>query len=526
MAAAYARTTGKLGVCMASNGPGVANVLPGIAVENGEGNRVLVITSTRRTGIGYPDRGGTFQYFNQVGVIKPMSKWSGACLSFDRIPEFTKRALRMSWKGRPGIVHVDVPENILNGDFPAIDLPKPGTYRRTAPIAPNPDQVEHAVEMLQEAELPMIHAGSGVIHAQAFPELKQVAELLHAPVTTSWGGRGCLPESSELAVPMMHVDLNSQVRNEADAVLVLGSRMSETDWWGKAPYWRPPSRQKTIQVDNDEDNLGMNKPADLPILADVKLFLQALYERLQEQHVHVLEGRRQAVARFNDARQKNRAKLDKALEDLEDPLNPAHVAKVCQDFFDDDAILVIDGGNTAIWANFFHEARTPASVLATFKFGMLGAGVPQAVGAAYAHPNRRVYCIIGDGAMGFNAQEIETAIRNNLTPIFLVCCDKQWGMVKINQSVALRPFKTLMKKHLDEGENINADFQEIQFDKLAEAMGAHGERVSRADDLKPALERSVQSGKCAVIHVDVDPVKHMWAPNLLTFKKMHEEPKG
>jgi acetolactate synthase-1/2/3 large subunit len=115
MAGAYARTTNRLGVCIASNGPGVANVLPGIAVENGEGNRVLVLSSWRRSAIVGPDRGGAYQYFDQVAVAKPMSKWAGAARSFDRIPELMRRAFRSAFRGRPGVVFVTVPEDVLNG---------------------------------------------------------------------------------------------------------------------------------------------------------------------------------------------------------------------------------------------------------------------------------------------------------------------------------------------------------------------------------------------------------------------------
>ena len=203
---------------------------------------------------------------------------------------------------------------------------------------------------------------------------------------------------------------------------------------------------------------------------------------------------------------------------------PAHVAHTCRDVFDDDATIVIDGGNTAIWANFFHEVRVPGTVLGTPKMGMLGAGVSQALGAQVARPGKQVFCIIGDGAMGFHPQEVETAIRNDLPVIFLVLCDKQWGMVKMNQQFALRPVKTLIKKSLGPDETINADLGEIEFDQLARAMGAHGERVADAKGLRGAIERSLASKKCAVIHVDVDPVKHMWAPNLKTFKDMHGEP--
>jgi len=526
MAGTYARSTGKLGVCMASNGPGVANLLSGIAVENGEANRVLCITSTRRTGIAYPDRGGTFQYFNQVGVIKPMSKWSGAVTEVGRIPEMMKRAFRMSWKGRPGVVHVDIPENIMNSKWEAPALPVAGTYRRTEPIHPARAQIEKAADLIMAAELPIIHAGSGIIHALAFDALRELAEYAQMIVTTSWAGRAVIDERVDVSLPMIHVRLNNEVRSRADLVLTLGSRIGETDWWGKAPYWAQPSKQKMIQVDNDEDMLGVNKPADLCVLSDARLFLIELLAELKERQAPVPEPRKAFVAEVLEKRTKERDRLDQKLKDMEDPLNTAHVAKRAQEAFGEDSYLVIDGGNTAIWANFFHEVRVPNTVITTFKFGMLGAGVAQALGAAIAHPDKQVYCIIGDGAMGFNQQEVETAIRNNLNVIYLVCADKQWGMVKMNQQFALKPLKTLFFKSLGPNETINADFHEIRFDKLGEAMGAHGERVSSPDELTPALQRSREAGKCAVIHVDVDPVKHMWAPALRDFKDMHAEPAG
>jgi len=527
MAGAYARMTGKLGVCIASNGPGVANVLPGVAVENGEGNRVLLITSTRRAGIGYPDRGGAYQYFDQVGVIKPMAKWSGAVPSFARIPELLRRAFRSSHAGRPGVVHVDVPEDFMNGKDICEALPEPAAYRRVSPIVPDPAQVRGAAELLIDADLPLIHAGSGVIHAGAYDELRLVAEMLHCPVCTSWAARGVFPEHNDRAIPMLYVALNNQVRNDADVVLALGSRIGETDWWGKAPNWRSPAQQRLIQVDIDDDILGLNKPTTLAILGDVKLFLKELVPHLAEMKEKIrFDVRRTAIQKYVSERRAQRLKLDRSLRD-DGPLpNAAHVARVCERFFGDDAICVIDGGNTAIWTHFYREVRCPNTILQTAKFGMLGAGVAQTLGAKIAHPNRQVYCIIGDGAMGFHPQEIETAVRNNLQVTYLVCCDKQWGMVKMNEQYAFRPIKTMFAKWLGPDESINADLGEIRWDKLAESMGAYGERISQPGDLRAALERAKESGRCAVIHVDVDPVKHMWAPNLLDFKKMHPESRG
>jgi len=365
MAAAYARTTGKLGVCIASNGPGVANVLSGVAVENGEGNRVLLITSARRVGIGYPDRGGTYQYFNQVGVMSAMTKWAGAVPSFSRIPEFMKRAFRISHQGRPGVVHVDVPEDIINGETKAeIKLPPPSAYRRLNPIVPDDGQVAEAANLLINAQQPLIHAGSGVVHALAYGELSKLAELLAAPVCTSWAGRAVQDERAINAVPMLHVEQVDQVRNDADVVLCLGSRLGETDWWGKAPNWRAPGEQKLIQVDVDEEILGLNKPATLLVMSDVKVFLSRLNAVLESRKAEINYGKRQAALNtYKSARDKNRAKLDQALK--EEKLNAAQVTVACQEFFNDDAICVIDGGNTAVWANFYFEVRTPGTVLGT-----------------------------------------------------------------------------------------------------------------------------------------------------------------
>lgn len=529
MAGAYARLSGRLGVCIASNGPGVANMLPGVAVENGEGNRVLLLTSSRRTGITYPDRGGAYQCFDHVAVIRGMSKWSETVHVFERIPELMRQALRACFTGRPGVVHLDVPENLINGSGPEPALGPPASYRRTAPLEPSAAEVERAALLLAKARLPVIHAGSGVIHAQAFAELAALAELLHAPVETSWSARGALPETSALVWPMIHIEACNRLRNEADIILCLGSQLGETDWWGKPPYWAPPAKQKLIQVDIDDARLGRNRPADLAILADVKRFLVALVARLQgREHAQSLAERRRRVAELAQDKAAGREKLDALLANRDAPMLTAHVPATCRRVFDDDAVMVFDGGNTAVWGNFFSEIRVSNTQLSTPHFGHLGAGVGQALGAALARPGRQVYCVIGDGAMAYNMQEIETAVRHDLRAVFLVCCDRQWGMVKISQMLALAPFRESFQRALgpDRNGTINTDLGEIAWDRIAQAMGAHGERVSDPGELEPALRRCLASERCAVIHVDVDPKAHLLAPGLQYFKDMHQEPAG
>ena len=526
MAGAYARTTGRLGVCMASNGPGVANILPGVAVENAEGNRVLLITSSRRQGITYPDRGGAYQYFDQVAVTAPMTRWSGAVTSFDRLGEMTRKALRACFHGRPGVVHLDVSESVINGQFevPSLDVRPPAAYRNVEPQPAPAAQVERAAALLRAAKHPAIHAGSGVLHAGASQGLTRLAGLLQAPVATSWAARGVLSDAHELALPIYALDAVNRARSESDVILVLGSRLGETDWWGKAPYWGDPADQKLIQVDVDPDVLGRNKPTTEAIIADAGVFLDQLCDALEAQPVPAaaLDARKPWCASLAEDRKAARAKLDMALQNKKVPMHSSHVPVACKAVMGEDDILVVDGGNTAVWSNFFVDAYKPGTVLSTFKFGMLGAGVSQALGAQVAHPDARVLCVLGDGAMGFHVQELETAARNNLPVTYLVLCDKQWGMVKLTQKMAVGGLrKTMGLKGYDP---INADLDEIDFQAVAQAMGCHGERVADPAELPAALQRAADSGKPAVIHVDVDPNMHLFAPGLPTFKAMHQEP--
>lgn len=525
MAAAYARLTGKIGVCIASNGPGAANALPGIAVENGEGNRVLLVTSWRRSAIVQPDRGGTYQYFDQVAVARPMTKWSGAAMSFERVPEVLRRAFRISFDGRPGVVHVTVPEDVINGRFSSTQpVLEPSQYRRTQPIEPSASLVSQAATMLLDAERPMIHAGSGVVHAGAADLLEELAAKLAMPIGTSWGGRAAIDARSAYAVPILPPLIN-EIRCEADVILALGTRFGETDWWGKQPYWGDPGKQRVIQVDSDEEILGLNKPVTLAVLSDVRTFLQALLAEIGSRRPANAEERARRLEEYGVTVRQMRELLAMMAGPRDaDPIRSPHVVLTCREVFDDDAIIVIDGGNTAVWTNLFYENRVPGSVMTTFKFGMLGAGVGHALGAKVAHPQRQVLAIMGDGAMGMHLQEIETAVRHNLPVTYIVLCDRQWGMVKYSQGMALDPATMTEKRSLPDERAINTDFGEIRFDLLAQSMGAHGERVSSVEGLAAALGRCLASGKCSVVHVDVDRTEHLWAPGLDVFKAMHQEP--
>jgi acetolactate synthase-1/2/3 large subunit len=228
-----------------------------------------------------------------------------------------------------------------------------------------------------------------------------------------------------------------------------------------------------------------------------------------------------------------RTRLDKPLKAAvaSSPVHPGLVPAIAQEVMPEDTVWIFDGGNTVVWSNFHHEARVPRSILSTYKFGMLGAGFGQALGAAVAAPDRRVCCLIGDGAFGMHASEIESAVRLGLPIVFVVFVDGQWGMVKMTQQFQAAPLATVARKMilnaaLPDDQIVYADFEACRYDQLATALGAHGEYVTSATDLRAALERARDCGGPAVVHVQVNNVEHMWAPGLQAFKKMHQEPKG
>jgi acetolactate synthase-1/2/3 large subunit len=531
MAGTYARSTGRLGVCMASNGPGVANILPGVAVETGEGNRVLLITSCRRSGIAYPERGGTFQYFNQVGVTAPMTKWSETAHSAGRLPDLARQAFSAAWIGRPGVVHLDVPEDVMNGafEFAADAVREPRCYRPVAPMSVDAAEVAVAAELLRNAAFPVIHAGSGIVHAQAAEELAALAKALSAPVTGSWGARSVLDENNPLVIPNSTLNTAKSARSRSDLFLVLGSRLGETDWWGRGHHWggsQPEIPKQCIQVDIDAAIIGKNRSADVAVVGDVKVFLGALLEELRRQPISddLLASRRGVVEELQQEKAAIRAELDVALDNMSTPMHPAHVPVCARKVFGDEGMLVIDGGNTAVWCAHYYRSARPDAIHSTFKFGMLGAGVGQALGVKAAHPDRPVVCIIGDGAMGMHLQEIETAVRACLPVVYVVLCDRQWGMVKLTQQFGIGELRQTMG--IEGDDTINTDFEEIRFDLVAQAMGAHGERVADPAELEAVLQRALDSGRASVVHVDVDPLAHLWAPNLMEFKEMHGEPVG
>jgi acetolactate synthase-1/2/3 large subunit len=509
MAEAYARIRGEPAVVIGGIGPGAANMVSGVVTAYAEGSPLIVLTSQRRRNIIYPDRGGSFQNVDLLGLYGPVTKWCAGVREWRRLPELIRRAYREATSGRPGPVYLEIPEDVMRGtgDPETVDIWAPSQYRAGLLGAGDPALIDRAAKLLAAAERPLLHAGAGVSWAGASGEFLALAEHLAAAMTASLSARGVVPEDHGRYFHPLNREALEAARTEADLVLVVGGRLGELDNWGRAPSWGDPAEQQVIQVDADPASIGLNRPVDLGIVGDARAVLTALLavtkKRCKQREEH------DGFSRYRALTQEWQEQVAVTLNTEEGQISPGRMVQIVREFFPPDAITVMDGGNTSLWTATFNPILAPRSYLYTAKFGHLGTGLPYALGAKFAAPERPVYLVSGDGAIGFNIQELETARRYELPVIVIVSCDRGWGMERSSQLFA------------QIGGLVECDlYPETRYDLVAQAFGCFGEKVDELDQLRPALERATASGKPALIQVMVDPMNNLAPPGLLAFGSM------
>ncbi len=493
---AYTRVSGKPAVVMACAGPGAANLLAGMMCAEAEGSPVVAITTTRRSDIAdaYLQQGG-MQVSRHLEIFKPAVKWNGKVEHWQRIPDMVRHAFRVAMSGRPGPTHILIPEDIISqrGEEDSVTILAPDRYRLTTRVPADAEAIQRAAQMLVEAELVNIHCGNGAERSGAGGEVHDLAEHLGCPVTHTIRARGIIPDDHPLS---FHPTCMSRIaaNGQADVVLAVGTRLGELNMWGRPPMFGEPDKQRLIQIDTEPTHIGLNRPTDIALVGDARTVLDQLLAAVRQ-----LAAKREPhakVAEFRALQDQFEQELDAALADTErQPMLTGQILKACNDFFDDDAIFVMDGGNTTLWDIHYHVARRSRSVIYSMNYGHLGTGLPYSLGAKLACPEKQVYCVTGDSAFGFNLQELETAVRNDLPVIILVAVDGAYGMEKSAQQ---RQFGR-------EAPWFGHDHAPVRYDQVGIAMGCHGEYVEAAAALRPALERARDSGKPAVIHVVVDP---------------------
>ena len=500
MADAWARVTGEPGVCSGTIGPGAVNLVPGVWVAQADSVPMVVITPQIHSNRAYPFRGSQ-QQLDQHHLFAPITKWNAVVNRWERIPELVQRAFRMATTGRPGPVHLDVPVDVMfeTRDEQALQIPPPARYRPTrGPAAPTA-LVEEAVRQLMKAERPIIHAGLGVLRSSAWDPLRTLAEHLKIPVSPTVSARGVLPEDHELGLVAAGGGALFAGMG-ADLVLAVGCTFWELDFWGRPPFWGSPEAQRLIQIDVDPASIGLNRPVDLAMVGDAREVLQQLVDAVEEMGPP-RESSEWATRCKNQEREALKA-LDPALNSDAAPIHPLRLVGEVRRFFGPETILVVDGGNMAVWSAMGTRVGGPRQFLGAHHTGHLGVGLPFALGAKMACPDRPVVVLHGDGSFMLSCHELETAARLELPVIDVIGNDRAWGMIKGSQAKAFQE------------RFCGVDFTDARYDLLAQAMGCHGERVTDPKEIRPALERAVASGKPAVLDVYLDATANLNPPLL------------
>jgi len=505
------KTSGQVAVVLGNPGPGSANLLPGVITARHEGVPVVVITAQHRLGIVYPSPPSTFQGQDQLDVFRPAVKWGAPILAWDRIPEILSLAFREMWCGRPGPVHLEIPAPVMyaSGDEASAPVLPPARYRVAYP-QPSEVDLQQAAELLERAERPLVVAGSGVDRANANGALLELVELLGSPVMTTMAGRASVPRDHAQHVFGFGRGADS-MRREADVVLVAGSRLGNLDLpYDK--YWGDPARQQVIQIDVDPRHLGVTRPLALGIVADARSALEGLVRALRSRGVRPRD--RQEVARHREAAHAWWQEQFAMVATWAGPgIHPAQVMQAVGDCFGRDAIYAVDGGNTSLWAHWFLPPTRPRSYHAILELGMLGQGVPAAIGAKLAEPARDVVCVSGDGAAGFHFMEMQSAARERLKVTTVVCAEGSWTMEEPNERMLY-------------GRTFGTEMGTVRWDRVAEGLGCHGEYVERIGDLEPALGRAKAAVGPAVVCVKTDREANLATPQelLMRFVEVYNGP--
>lgn len=496
----YYLATGEPGVCSVPSGPGVTDLFPSIPIAMDASIPIVAVCTS--TPIGLFDK----LPHNEVDVVpslRPVTKWSGYCYETARIPEYINMAFRIATTGRPGPVVLVIPSDVLTGECDdELDVVK----RAFEPVQKlrsfygpygNEDLVTRAADLLLNAKYPLIIAGTGAAFSDASLELLKFAELTQIPVG-SWGfGFGEFPVDHPLffgpATPI--AGPGTALLPQADVVLILGSRMSEYMSYGHRPHFTEDTIM--IQVDIKAEEIGRNRAIDFPIVGDVKGVLKQLY-KIASEKIKTPRTETEWVKTVQNQLKNFEARIDKEGSSDKIPIQPQRLVKEIRDFMPKDSVIILDGGDTTVWGLIYLRAHSPKSLYFSGGLGIqhLGGGVPMAIAAKYAEPDRKILVLTGDGSFLFNGKELETAKRFDLPFVVVVSNDSLWGMVARNQKMAYG------RKFFGLGSSLSSD---TRYDKYAEAFNCHGELVTDPNEIGPALQRAFDSNVPAVIDVRIDP---------------------
>ena len=485
----WALATGETGVATVTAGPGFANGLIGLL--DAAAWSVPLVMLSGRTGHSRQGRGAVMD-IDQRAVAAPLAKWSATCSDAGRVPRYVAEALHRARSGCPGAVYLEVDADAMYRPAAPLDIWTPGFASTPSRPSGSTEDVGAAVAALATAARPVIVAGSGAFWSGAGEAISRFAEQARIPVITASAARGIVPDSHPWSLgSLVHGGLAIP---SADCVLVLGSAFNANVMYGGAPLFG--TDQTIIQVDIAPERVGGNRSPDVVVIGDIASVMRDLAGACgsappgRDEWLNQARSLAAASVGFWDRQ------VDEHTGDLIHAGAAAReVASLVRERFKGRATLVADGGDALAWALAYFDAELPGHLLSTTTaLGTLGVGMPFALAAQAARPGERVFLFTGDGSFGLSAMEVDTAVRHGLPIIVIVSNNGSWGDVQHEQDEA---FGT--------GRNVASSLAGARYDRLAEALGGHGERVERLEELRPALERSIDSGVCSVIDVQTDP---------------------
>ncbi len=482
MADGYARVTGKHGVCIAQNGPGITNFVTAIAAAYWAHSPVVAIT---------PEAGsmtmghGGFQETEQMPIFSKITKYQAHVPGPARLAELTHRAFHLAMLER-GPTQINIPRDYFYGEV-EVEIPRPLAIERGAG---GPESLRRAAEMLLAAKFPVILSGGGVVMADGIAECKALAEYLSAPVVSSYLHNDSFPASHELACgPLGYMGSKAAMKmiNQADVVLALGSRLGPFGTLPQYGFDYFPKNARIIQIDADHRMLGLVKKIELGICGDARQAAAELVRIMRETRG---EGRRDeariaAIRTAKDDWQKELAAWPSPNEG--DRMGPRQALAALKRALPKNAVVTTDIGNVCSVSNSYLEFETAPSFFAAMSFGNCGYAYPTAIGAKVGAPDRPCIAYVGDGAWGMSLAEVMTCVRENIPAIAVVFDNQQWGAEKKNQ------IDYFNDRYL--GTNL----ANPEFAKVAEAMGALGITCTRTDQIGDAMKAAVSSNRPAVV---------------------------
>ncbi|WP_347310507.1 thiamine pyrophosphate-binding protein [Defluviimonas sp. SAOS-178_SWC] len=499
MADAYARVTGRPGVCEGPSGGGATYILPGLIEARESSYAVLAIT----TDISVASYGKyPLTEVDQEVLMRPLTKWNTVVRRADHIPRMVRAAFRAMTTGRSGSAHIGLPYDIQYDTVDPADIwADPALQSFPAyPAAPAPGAAEAALDAIQSARLPLIVSGGGVVIAGAMEELDRLARRLDIPVVTSISGQGALAETHPNAVGVVGsnggTDETWAAMEAADLVVFMGCRAGSTT---TARWEAPKPGARIVHFDSDPMVIGANYPTEVGVVADLRLALAEVNR--------ILDARKDGAAAFGgadlaaDIRQRKFDRFRTLAASDATPIRPERVIAALQRVLPEDAVILSDPGTSCPYFSAYYQLPRPGRHFITNRaHGALGYALPAALGAWYGRPGDKVVALMGDGSFGFNCGELETICRARADITFIVFSNASFGWIKASQKA-------------DKGARYyNVDFNRTDQAAVAAAFGVKSWRVEDPAELDRVLREAVAHDGPTLVDIITQPLEEASAP--------------